>query len=414
MLSSFSQSSGVRFMTAIMESRRFVADHSAVVEEKVTIATTLEEVEALRDVWKSLPVDDIDSDIDYYMTVVRHADQVIRPHVVHIRQDGGADLLAVARLENLPVPFRFGYRRLGSTTLRAIVVTFGGILGARNKYEEEVVLRHLMKDLDKGVADLILMRNVDVDSTLYATALAATGWARRAHAQPVSRRWMAVIPDSMERFLETRSAKTRGNLRRHDNQLRTEYAGRLELRHLDHPEDATELFRDMEAVAAKTYQRGLGVGFSGTPMQCALVKLGLDRGWYRTWMLYIDDRPVAFWSGFGYGGTFQIGTPGFDPDMSKLSIGRFTMLRMLEDLCADPAISELDFGHGEAEYKSSFGRAVRSESEVMLAASRPWPTLVMLAVSSLSFANNLVRRLVENSEWGRRLKAGWRRRMAGK
>jgi hypothetical protein len=209
MKSSFSQSSGVRFMTAIMESRRFVADHSAVVEEKVTTATTLEEVEALRDVWNSLHVDDIDSDIDYYMTVVRHADQVIRPHVVHIRQDGGADLLAVARLENLPVPFRFGYRRLGSATLRAIVVTFGGILGARNKYEEEIVLRHLMKDLDKGVADLILMRNVDVDSTLYTTALAATGWAQRAHAQPVSRRWMAVIPDSMTRFLETRSAKTR-------------------------------------------------------------------------------------------------------------------------------------------------------------------------------------------------------------
>jgi len=401
-------------MTAILESRSFVADQSMTVEETVTVATTLDDVEALRDVWSSLHVDDIDSDIDYYMAVVRHADQVIRPHVVHIRREIGPDLLAVARLENLPVPFRFGYRLLGSATLRAIVVTFGGILGARNRYEEEIVLRHLMKDLDKGVADLILMRNVNVDSTLHMSALAAAGWMQRSHAQPVSRRWMAVIPDSMERFLETRSAKTRGNLRRHDRQLVAEFGDRMKLRRLERPEDQEDLFRDMEIVASKTYQRGLGVGFSGTPMQRALIELGLARGWYRTWMLYLDDRPVAFWNGFGYGGTFQIGTPGFDPDLSKASVGRFTMLRMLEDLCADPAISELDFGHGEAEYKSSFGRAVRSESEVMLTASRPWPILIMLAVSALSFANNTVRRIVENSEWGRRLKAGWRRRMAGK
>lgn len=399
-------------MSAISLSRPFVDDLAAASNVTVTVARTLDQVEALRAVWNSLPVTDIDSDIDYFMTVVRHATQVVSPYVVHIRRDDGADLMAVARLENLPVAFRFGYHVFGSATLRAIVVTFGGVLGAKSRNDEALVLKCLMSALDSGEASLLLMRNVDARSTLHAATAAAAGWARRTHAQPSSPRWISSIPDSLERFLETRSAKTRQTLRRHDRQLVAKYGDRLRLHVWDRPEHIGDICRTIESVAAKTYQRGLGVGFTGDPMQVALIELGLKQGWHRTWMLFLDERPIAFWTGFAYAGTFAIGTPGFDPEYTGDSVGRFTMMRMVEDLCADPEISQLDFGHGDAEYKSAFGRQAMIETDELLAARRPWPMLVVFAVSALSFANGQARRFVENSQWGRRLKTAWRQRLA--
>lgn len=380
--------------------------------ETVTVATSLEEVEALRAVWAALPVAEIDSDIDYYMTVVRHARQVIRPHVVHVRRDDGTDLIGVARLEDLSVAFRFGYRILGRVSLRAVVVTFGGMLGARSRQDETLLLKHLAVALDSGEADLLLMRNVDPGGSLHAVAAASAGWVRRAHAQPISSRWIAPVPDTLETFLASRSARTRQTLSRHDRQLRKHYGDRLRLRRLDRVEDRSDICSDIETVASKTYQRGLGVGFTGDPMHIALIDLGLRRGWHRTWMLYLDDKPVAFWTGYAYAGTFFDGTPGFDPEYTRDSIGRFTMLRMVEDLCADPAIERLDFGQGEAEYKAGFGRCDHMETDVMVAARRLWPVAVVLALSALSFVNGCTRRLIEGSAWGRRFKAGWRRRLA--
>lgn len=377
-------------------------------EDVATVATTLEQVEALRPVWNSLPVVDVDSDIDYFMTVVKHAAQVVRPHVVHIRRDDGSSLIAVARLENLPVAFRFGYRILGRATLRAVVVTFDGILGARNRQDEALAMKHLTHAFKSGEADLLLMRNVDLESTLYREATASGGVMRRAHAQPTAPRWIACMADSLERFLETRSMKTRETLRRHDRRLNDKFGSRLQLQRWTDPQDMPRICRDMETVAAKSYQRGLGVGYLGDPMQRGLIELGLKRGWHRTWMLAIDDRPVAFWTGLAYAGTFFAGTPGFDPEYGKYSVGRLTMLRMIEDLCADPDIKCLDFGHGDAEYKSAYAQCIRMESDVMLAARRPWPMLVVLAVSALALVNKQARRFAENTELGRRLKAGWR------
>jgi len=377
----------------------------------ITVARTPEDVERLRDIWNALRPTDIDSDIDYFLTVVRHADQVIRPHVVHIRHEG-LDLMAVARLETLRVTFRLGYHAFAGIGLRALVVSFAGILGARGPSDEELVLRHLCQSLRSGEADLLLMRNIDINSTLYMAAMAAMPWPNRAHALPSTRRWVARLPSTLHEFLADRSAKTRSTLRRQHRQLRERFGDRLRLRRFEHREEMDELCNDMEIVASKAYQRGLGVGFSGRPLELGLIDLCLKRGWHRTWMLYLDDWPIAFWTGTAYAGTFAIGTPGFDPDHSHASVGRYTMFRMIEDLCAEPSLSALDYGQGEADYKSAYGHCRRLESDVFLAASRPKAMLVLAVFSLLSAVNSQSRRLAERYAWARRLKASWRRSTA--
>jgi hypothetical protein len=296
--------------------------------------------------------------------------------------------------------------------VRALIVAFDGILGSRGRADEDLAFRCLRQSLKDGEADVVIMRNIDVAGTRYAAATASTAKIFQGHGEPASHRWVAAIPGSMDDFLQKRSSKTRSTWRRQDRSLEKNFENRLKLRHFEKPEEMDELCRDMLAVAGRSYQHGLGVAFSASPMQRALIKLGLDKGWYHSWILYLDDRPVSFWDGMAYGDTFLTNTPSFDPNFTKHSVGRFTMFRMMEDLCADKHISCLDFGQGEAEYKSAFGNASRVEREVLLIAPRPLPMLLMLTHSCFSLLNNQGRKFVAHSKWGGYIKSLWRRSMA--
>jgi CelD/BcsL family acetyltransferase involved in cellulose biosynthesis len=267
-----------------------------------------------------------------------------------------------------------------------------------------------MQPLERGEADLLLLRNLDVAGTLRMAASASCGWLRRSHAEEISGRWMVKLPGALDELLASRSAKTRSTLRRHERKLQSEFGERLRLRRFENVQDMQELQAGLEHVSARAYQRGLGAGYSNSPLDNALLELTLRQGRHRTWMLYLDNRPVAFWMGTICGGTFAIGTPGFDPDFARESFGRFTMLRMLQDLCVDPSIDLLDFGHGEAEYKSAFGECMRTETGIILTSRRALPIAATQLSSALSLINNQGRRLVRDAEWGKKLKKKWRNR----
>lgn len=377
----------------------------------VSVATSLTEVEALRNVWSAFAVTDIDAEIDYFMTVVG-SDHQIMPHVMHIRRLNAPDLMVIARLQTVSMPLKLGYSVLGRISLRALVVSFDGILGTRNREDEDLAFYCLSQALKKGTADIVHMRNIDVGSDRYAAAVASTSLLMRSCGQPASHRWVADIPASYDEFLDNRSPKTRKKLRWHDRALKKSFKNNLQLRRFSRPKELSELCRDMQKIASSSYQGGLGVGFSGSPIEMALIRLGLDKGWHRTWILYLKDQPVAFWTGFAYRNTFYVNTPGFDPEFAKDSVGRFTMLRMIEDLCREPEITRLDFGQGEAEYKAAFGRNIRLEREILLTAARPLPFFLMMTHSLFSVVNNQARGLASKSLWVRNLKTLWRRSKA--
>ena len=131
------------------------------------------------------------------------------------------------------------------------------------------------------------------------------------------------------------------------------------------------LFRDAGAVAAKTYQHGLGVAFGDSSLDRALTRLGLERGWLRAYVLYIDDEPVAFWPGAAWNGTFYIGTPGYDPRYTEYGVGKDVLIRLIEDLCSDDSVQRVDDGSGDATYKRKFGTVSWPEADVTLFARRP-------------------------------------------
>jgi len=374
----------------------------------IEVARSVKAVEALRPLWASLAASDIDADIDFFLTVVQ-ALPGAEPYVIHISKADG-DLLVVARIEDFRLPFKLGYATLGHAKVRALVVAFDGVLGAKRRGDEELAIGQLNAALKAGHADIVVMPSLDVAGDRMAAARNVVPWITRGHGQLPTRRWIADIPDTLEAFLARRSATTRSTLRREERGFLKRFGDDVRLRRFDRVEEIEEAARDMVAVGARSYQHNLGAAFTDSAFDRALLKIGFEKGWARVWMLYLGERPVAFWSGTAYGKTFGTWTPGFDPDFAKDRVGRFTMFRMIEDLCKDPAISVLDFGPGEAVYKSRFGRPIHHEREVIFAAMRPWPLVAVWCHSLFSLANGYARRLVSSNGWLSRLKTQWRKR----
>jgi CelD/BcsL family acetyltransferase involved in cellulose biosynthesis len=385
-------------------------NRTAAPSERVTIARTVEEVEALRPAWERLQVPNLDADLDYFLTVVAHRREVLRPHVVLIERPEG-DMLIVARLERAPLESRLGYRVVAKPVVRTLVVSFDGVVGAETDEACRRAVDELRRPLLDGEADVVMLPGLRLDGTLASVARNAGSFLTRDHVIDPVNQWDVAIPDTLDAFLAGRSNKTRKNLRYYARRLERTYAD-VSVRVFEDESDLGELCADMEAVAAKTYQRRLGAGYQGTDFDHALMALCLRRGWMKAWVLRIDGKPVAFWHGAGYRGTFSVWTPGFDPEFANDRVGIHLLAQVIEDLCADPAIHTLDYGHGEADYKRSFGDGAREVGQVLLFAPRPRAIRVNAVRTALAAATRLANRLLEGSDRGQRLKKAWRARIS--
>jgi hypothetical protein len=212
--------------------------------------------------------------------------------------------------------------------------------------------------------------------------------------------------------MQSRSKKTRESLRRYRNRLLRELGETLTLRVFRDPNELELLVRDLDSVAAKTYQRGLGIAFADTPEHRALMRLGLEQGWWRVYVLYSDEEPIAFWPGSAYNGVFSIGTPGYDPAYTDYRIGTYVLLKVIEDLCADDDVELVDFGFGDAEYKRRFANESWPEADVVLFAPTFRAARINLTRTALAGAAGTVRSLLTRLGVAQRLRRRWRRRLA--
>lgn len=381
-----------------------VLDRSATT---VTVARTADEVAALRPVWERLGARLLDADLDHFLAVVRWSPDVLGPHVLHVERPGAAELLVVARLVDQRVPLRVGYRALGHVRVRALVVSFDGVLGARDPGDHAAALAALRSELDRGAADVAVLQKLPDDDPLWAAVVDAVPPSRLVVSAPVVHHQLATAV-SLDALLHQRPSKSRQRIRREVNRFRRDHEGRFEVRRLDLPEHRDRLVCDVEQVSALSYQRSLALGSVDPAVHAELLALARDRGWLRAWMLYVDAQPVSFWWGMKYGRVFEPGATAFDPRHQDAGVGTFTFLQMLDDLCHDPDVEVVDFGFGDAEYKRRFSTSVDERRDLRVFASRPRARLARAGMAVVARVERVARRH-EQAGWAQALKRRRRR-----
>ena len=367
--------------------------------------------EHLRARWESVAWSRLDPEREYFCTVVRSRPEVVGEHTFFIPDDGPPEVGFVGRIEDVALELAIGYRPIYRPTVRAITLVHGGTLGIDSPERAEQVLRRLRDALETGMADALVLPALRTDSELFAAATAVPFPFRQPFAAR-SIHWELRLPETLDEFLSSRSSRTRKNLRVDRNRIHRDFGESMELRVFRDPADAEQLFQDVRAVAAKTYQHGLGVAFADTADDEALISLALDRGWFRAYVLYLGGSPVAFWHGSVYAGTFFTGTPGYDPSFADYGVGRYLLVRVIEALCEDEEVAVIDYGFGDADYKRRFGNESWEEADVVLFAPRLRPLRINVTRTVLASVLMLVKGVLSRVGVLDRLKRRWRRSLA--
>jgi CelD/BcsL family acetyltransferase involved in cellulose biosynthesis len=363
----------------------------------VEVARTLEEIEALRSVWAPLQSPYLTSDLDFLLAYVRNTQSAHRPHAVVLRDESGPVALVAGRVEDVKLPARLGPKTVFEPIARSLTVAYGGFMGRVDATTAPPLLAALKESVEPGEVEVIRLRMLDLDSPVRTAAIAGSPFLRREHFSTRMPHWRSEIPATLDEFLARRSRRRRESVRRYAKRLEKTYGDAARVEVFRARDQIDRLFADSALIHKETYQHMLGVGFSDVRVQRALTELAMDRGWFRGYVLYLNDAPAAFWHGNAYQGVFGIGATGFDPAFADARPGTYLLMRAVEDLAADGSVHTLDFGFGDAEYKRHFGDECRQEEDVVLVEPRVRPLALNLARTTLQGTTKVARGAAERA-----------------
>lgn len=387
-------------------------NHSAVPRLEVGVARSLAEVEAIREIWTAWPTHR-DSDIDFCLEFTWAREEVIRPHVIVIYRDGQPKAMLVGRLERTRMTSRIGYLRLPGVPLRALVFSYGGLLGDSSEENCNEFIQSIRTALRQGEASMARLEYLDVVSPLFERARRAYGFATRDHAVKPGPHSVMDLPSDVEELYRGFSQGLRAEVRRKKKKLLAEFGDKVEVRSYRQWDEAERVIPSMEEIAKHTYQRGLGVGFHDTPEMRRRLRFCAQKQWLRIYVLAIDGNPRAFWLGTLSNRVFVSDYNAYDPKFRDYSVGTFLLAAVAEDFCRE-GVKAIDFGFGEAEYKERFANRTKIEGSVCIFAPKSKGLLLNAISTSSSALDTLTRKVLDRTKLLPRMKKIWRSRLARK
>jgi hypothetical protein len=376
-------------------------------EYTVEIARSVCDVLALRDQWQELPRDP-NGDIDFYLTFIESNNDKASPHVIVLRQGGTIKSILAGRIEDRPLEVPLGYRKLSTRPLRFLTLIHGGLLGEDCEKHASLMIESVWESLKRSDAEVACFHGVDSNTALYRLARTA-GWLVTRDFCPVwLPRWRLKLAANYEDVYRQRSANTRHNLKRYSKRLLKAYGDQLEIRRFGSIGDLEKMMSDTEVIAKKTYLRGLGAGFAVNDQTRRLLELAANQGWLRAQILYLKGEPCAFWNGLLYRRTFFTLTTGYQPDLADFRPGMFLLQKLLEDLCAEGDVDEVDFGFGDAQYKRDLADYEHSQAVVLLFAPNLKGIVLNCLRTPLIYASNQAHRLLAKTGIQQKVKKAWR------
>jgi hypothetical protein len=205
--------------------------------------------------------------------------------------------------------------------------------------------------LSTGAAG-VLCRRIHADH--FSVGIGRYGrWLRYVRSRDVHH--FIEIQPSWEAYFSQFTGKSRQNLRRSVKRFGERQQGASGVELFIAPADMARFHREALRISEETYQHKLLK--SGLPADKAFVA-HLERlaseGRARGYLLRDGGRPIAYaWCSLA-GDVFKYEIVGYLPDSADLSPGTVLLHHIIEDAHGIPDCRFLDFGPGEALYKSMF------------------------------------------------------------
>jgi hypothetical protein len=369
------------------------------------VIRTCEEIEDVRQTWMSWSCHP-NSDIDFYLTIQRLRPAILRPHIIVVYRQGRPEAMLVGRIEQGRIDCKIGYKTVFAPRMRVLSVVYGGLLGKWSEENGELMVKEVGECLRRNEADVARFYFLRADSTMSPFIFRYSDFGCH-DSFPVAQMHRSMkLPATIEEVYAGLSRDHRWEIRKKSKKLLADHPdARVEcLRGVD---NLDRIFEHAEEIARQTYQRGLGAGFANTAEMREIADLEVKNGWHRTYILYIEDKPCAFWMGNVYNGTFHSSHLGYHSSYESYSPGTYLQVRAIEELCKE-GVKELDFGLGDARYKQRFGNCSWEETSSYMFAPNLKARSLNMVRTPTALLDRIMRQAVERTALLPRIKKVWR------
>jgi CelD/BcsL family acetyltransferase involved in cellulose biosynthesis len=163
---------------------------------------------------------------------------------------------------------------------------------------------------------------------------------------------IARVTDDYEGYLKSLGSRTRADLRTTRKKFLAQGPAVVRTRRFTRPAEIDEFVRDAMEVSRTTWQfRHLQAGLHDADTLTRQYRAMAALGWFRSYVVYVGERPVAFQVGHVFRDVYYAQDTGYDPQWARLSAGNFQHTEIMMDLAGDGAIRVLDFGGGDFSHK---------------------------------------------------------------
>lgn len=228
---------------------------------------------------------------------------------------------------------------------------------------------------------------------------------RQFESAPFQARLKIEFPQNPEDYWKKFSSKTRSTFRRKEKKL-----GVIRFRRFDKEEEVSEFLADAHRVSVLSWQtRRLGLRIRNDAKEILNNQQLARMRAFRSYVLYQEERPLAFLYGIQFRDTFHYIEVGYDPSVSNLSPGQVLLVHVLEDLIRDRTPQLFDFGAGDADYKRLFSNFETTSGSICLVSPTWSATLQFWKAQGLKSSDRTLRKILAWTGGLRSVRRFWRK-----
>jgi hypothetical protein len=261
----------------------------------------------------------------------------------------------VGFIQPRPLCIKLGFKTIFKLKANCLVISNTGILGCIPKQFMPNIFIKLRKFLKKKGVDYIYFTSLRINSEFYKASSRAISFIYRDFIIDSKIRWGINLPGSFEEYLSKLSKKHRAHYHNAKNRIKKRFKDDYSIKCYSQESEIDNSVKDLEFIASKTWQRKLNIGFRYTPELHNNWIYYAKRNWLRVYVLYINQKPVAYWCGLLYKRKFYPWIPGFNPEYEYYHPGMFLLVRMIAKFCAHNEVDFIDLGLIDMQYKREFG-----------------------------------------------------------
>jgi hypothetical protein len=302
------------------------------------------------------------------------------PRILVLRRHGRICCIAPCYLQDTHLKVEFSVVTLASLPIRMLKVFGGEFVVAADADATccfQIVFEYLWSRRAKF--GLIYLENLPTTTSLwefcYSELVRDTCFRPFLASSQIDTDHQIQFPPTHEDFLSTLSYDTRRRLRRVTRRLQEK--GQLRLERITAPDDVPRFLDRLDQIYRDTWQAKVG-GYAprNKPAQVRYLSQISRAGCLRSYLLSIDDQPIAFALGYQYNGAYYFLETGFDQAWADSSPGTALMHLFFEDLFRHDSPVLLDFIMGDQAYKRSFSSSKHCTASVYVAPRNSWRTVL--------------------------------------